>query len=222
MQGAELQVLRGMEALLRGPALQTAVIEVSGTELYSGQALQPEVVAFMRGHGFHCVKDCACEFHCDTLFSRTPVQPPPRLPTRCVSKECIARQQQQQPESTAAMLAAVEAAAAEAAVAEVPPTQAMVATPAAVAAPARRLAPVFTAPPSSEDVSGRPSFPWRACAHGACAVVSVFTGGVADEWRNLYATLRRIGLHQMAEQPVKTVRSSRQDGRRQARDLSRA
>ena len=118
VQGAELQVLRGMGVLLSGPALQTAVIEVSGTELYSGQALQAEVVAFMRGHGFHCVKDCACEFHCDTLFSRTPVQPPPRLPTRCVSKECIARQQQLHDvvdhTSTAALLAAVEAAAAEA------------------------------------------------------------------------------------------------------------
>ena len=251
VQGAELQVLRGMEALLRGPALQTAVIEVSGTELYSGQALQAEVVTFMREHGFHCVKDCACEFHCDTLFSRTPVQPPPRLPTRCVSKECIARQQQlhdaapaaaqaelgakQVPASVAAVEAAAAAAAeaaaavavveaaaaaavavaAAAAAAEVPPAQAMVVTPPAVAAPARRLASVFTEPPSSKDVadvSGRPSFPWRACADGACAVVSVFTGGVADEWRNLYATLRRIGLHQMARQPVKTVHSSRQDG----------
>ena len=221
MQGAELQVLRGMEALLRGPVLQTAVIEVSGTELYSGQALQAEVVAFMRGHGFHCVKDCVCEFHCDTHFSRTPVQPPPRLPTRCVSKECIARQQQLHDvvdhTSTAALLAAVEAAAAEA---EVPPAQAMVVTTAPVAAPARRRASVFTEPPSPDD-SGRPSFPWRVCADGACAVVSVFTGGVADEWRNLYATLRRIGLHQMAEKPVKTVHS-RQDDRRQARDLSRA
>ena len=202
MQGAELQVLRGMEALLRGPALQTAVIEVSGTELYSGQALQAEVVAFMRGHGFHCVKDCACEFHCDTHFSRTPVQPPPRLPTRCVSKECIARQQQLHDvvdhTSTAALLAAAEAAAAAA---EVPPAQAMVVTTAPVAAPARRRASVFTEPPSPDD-SGRPSFPWRVCADGACAVVSVFTGGVADEWRNLYATLRRIGLHQMAEKPV--------------------
>ena len=65
VQGAELQVLRGMEALLRSPALHTAVIEVSGTELYRGQALQAEVVAFMRGRGFQCVKDCACEFHCD-------------------------------------------------------------------------------------------------------------------------------------------------------------
>ena len=56
MQGAELQVLRGMEALLRRPALHTAVVEVSGTELYSGQALQAEVVAFMRGHGFTASK----------------------------------------------------------------------------------------------------------------------------------------------------------------------
>ena len=49
VQGAELQVLRGMEALLRGPALQTAVIEVSGTELYSGQALQAEVASANAG-----------------------------------------------------------------------------------------------------------------------------------------------------------------------------
>ena len=201
VQGAELQVLRGMGVLLSGPALQTAVIEVSGTELYSGQALQAEVAVFMREHGFHCVKDCACEFHCDSLFSRSPT-PPPRSPTRCVSKECIARQQQLHDvvdhTSTAALLAAVEAAAAEA---EVPPAQAMVVTTAPVAAPARRRASVFTEPPSPDD-SGRPSFPWRVCADGACAVVSVFTGGVADEWRNLYATLRRIGLHQMAEKPV--------------------
>ena len=59
----------------------------------------------------------------------------------------------------------------------------------------------------------------QVCAGGACAIVSVFTGGVADEWRNLYATLRRVGLHPMAEQPVKTVRSSRQDGRCQAPGL---
>ena len=217
MQGAELQVLRGMKALLRRPALHTAVVEVSGTELYSGQALQGEVVAFMRGHGFHCVQSCECEFHCDTLFSRPPVQPPPRLPTRCVSKECIARQQQQHDvashTSKAAMLAAVEAEAAEKA--RSPDSQAMVVTPAAGS----------TEPPSREDIADNSApnpFPWLTCRDGACAVVSVFTGGVADEWRNLYATLRPLGLHQMAEQPDKTVHSSCQGGRRQAKALSRA
>ena len=166
MQGAELQVLRGMEALLRGPALLTAVIEVSGTELYSGQALQAEVVAFMRGHGFHCVQSCECEFHCDTLFSRDPVQPPPRLPTRCVSKECIARQQQQHDvashTSKAAMLAAVEAEAAEKA--QSPPSQAMVAIPASGS----------TEPTSTEDIAHNSvpnPFPWLTCRNGACAVV---------------------------------------------------
>ena len=210
MQGAELQVLRGMEAFLRRPALHTAVVEVSGTELYSGQALQGEVVAFMRGHGFHCVQSCECEFHCDTLFSRTPVQPPPRLPTRCVSKECIARQQQQHDvashTSKAAMLAAVEPEAA-AEKARSPDSQAMVVMP----------APGSTEPPPTEDVaddSAPNPFPWLTCRYGACAVVSVFTGGVADEWRNLYATLRPLGLHQMAEQPVKTVHSPCQGGRR--------
>jgi hypothetical protein len=38
----------------------------------------------------------------------------------------------------------------------------------------------------------------QVCAGGACAIVSVFTGGVADEWLNLYATLRRVGLHPLA------------------------
>ena len=120
VQGAELQVLRGMEALLRSPALHTAVIEVSGTELYRGQALQAEVVAFMRGRGFQCVKDCACEFHCDSHFSRAPT-PPPWSPTRCVSKECTARQEQLH--GAAMEAAAAAAAAAAVAVAAYPPAE---------------------------------------------------------------------------------------------------
>ena len=33
-----------------------------------------------------------------------------------------------------------------------------------------------------------------ACVPGACAILSVFTAGVADEWRNLHVTLQRVHL----------------------------
>lgn len=101
VQGAELQVLRGMGELLQQLPLQTAVIESSATELYAGQALQAEVARFMRGVGFHCIENCACEFHCDAVFvpERAPektrekgASAPQLGRIRCVSEACAARQ----------------------------------------------------------------------------------------------------------------------------------
>ena len=84
---SELQVLRGMGELLRQLPLQSAIIESSGTELYAGQALQAEVVRFMSAAGFRCVKDCACEFHCDAVFIPSIVSSADGQSTQTLAKE---------------------------------------------------------------------------------------------------------------------------------------
>jgi hypothetical protein len=50
VQGGELEVLRGTEKLL--PTIEHLVIECSFTELYLGQALAGEVVAYLHQRGF--------------------------------------------------------------------------------------------------------------------------------------------------------------------------
>ncbi|MBI5422652.1 MAG: FkbM family methyltransferase [Opitutae bacterium] len=50
VQGAELLVLRGAERML--PFITAIWLEVSASELYRGQALDRDITAFMRAHGF--------------------------------------------------------------------------------------------------------------------------------------------------------------------------
>lgn len=50
VQGAELLVLRGAERML--PHITAIWLEVSASELYRGQALDRDINAFMRAHGF--------------------------------------------------------------------------------------------------------------------------------------------------------------------------
>lgn len=75
VQGAELNVLRGAPRLLE--SLQDMLIECSLVELYAGQALVDETVAFAQESGFHVngVSQPArgpegAPLQCDVLFSR--------------------------------------------------------------------------------------------------------------------------------------------------------
>ena len=186
VQGAELQVLRGMGELLRQLPLQSAIIESSGTELYAGQALQAEVVRFMSAAGFRCVKDCACEFHCDAVFipsivssadGQSPardarVEPASSAPllghARCVSEACAAKQR-------------LRGAATE------------------IGNPTLHVGAPGKASPGKAPVgaSAAESRRHSACDASTCAIVSVFTAGVADEWRNLHITLQRVKLESL-------------------------
>jgi FkbM family methyltransferase len=52
VQGGELGVLKGAEALL--PRVDAVLVEVSFVELYSGQPLADDVWEFLRAHGLSC------------------------------------------------------------------------------------------------------------------------------------------------------------------------
>ncbi|MEJ7788640.1 MAG: FkbM family methyltransferase [Thermoleophilaceae bacterium] len=76
VQGAEIEVLRGAERVL--PRVDSILVECSFLELYRGQALAGEVVAFLHEHGFRL--DALCSptvgregrvLQADLLFERT-------------------------------------------------------------------------------------------------------------------------------------------------------
>jgi FkbM family methyltransferase len=52
VQGGELGVLRGAEALLK--SIDAVLLEASFVELYVGQALVDDLWSFLNGHGFTC------------------------------------------------------------------------------------------------------------------------------------------------------------------------
>lgn len=52
VQGGELGVLRGAEAIL--PLIDAILVEVSFVELYSGQPLADDIWSYLRNHGFNC------------------------------------------------------------------------------------------------------------------------------------------------------------------------
>jgi FkbM family methyltransferase len=75
VQGAELQVLRGASEILGD--VDDALVECSWVELYDGQSLIDETVAFCRDHGFRVVGLSApsrgpdgTPLQSDVLFSR--------------------------------------------------------------------------------------------------------------------------------------------------------
>lgn len=76
VQGAELTVLRGSAALL--PHVDWVLCECSEVALYEGQALRPEIEAFLARHGLHPVRTDNLVTHpelgrvqADVLFARS-------------------------------------------------------------------------------------------------------------------------------------------------------
>ena len=77
VQGTELEVLRGSEALLE--QIDTVLVEVSFVELFQGQAMADEVLEFLRSRSFRLTEFCSpiwdrrqrC-LQADLLFDRAP------------------------------------------------------------------------------------------------------------------------------------------------------
>jgi Methyltransferase FkbM domain len=75
VQGAKLDVLRGGQGLLE--AVDEMLVECSLVELYAGQALIDDTIAFARQHGFLVISVSppsrapdGAPLQCDVLFSR--------------------------------------------------------------------------------------------------------------------------------------------------------